>query len=81
MTTPLKKPVRRRTETTRRDKGKFRRYVVTLYPGDTIGIRLEKCRQEEFISINTVYELAVRMRVEAKRAERRKSRLVKRGKL
>lgn len=81
MTTELKKPVSRRTETVRRDRGKLRRYVITLYPGDLIGFRLEKCRQEELLPVGVAYETAVRLRVAKERDEKKKSRLVKRGRL
>lgn len=81
MTTQLTKPVKRRTETARIDRGKMRRYVVTLYPGDVIGLRLEKCRQEELLPIPLAYNMAVRLRVADEREKKRKSKLVKRGKL
>lgn len=79
--TPLNKKVSRRTESVRRDRGKFRRYIISLHPGDLIGVRLEKCRSEEFLPVGVAYEMAVRLRVAKERDEKRKSRLVKRGKL
>jgi hypothetical protein len=83
MTTPLNKKVSRRTETTRRDRGKSRRYIVSLHPGDLIGFRLEKCRSEEFIPVGVAYEMAIRLRLAKERAEKSAGRkkLVKRGKL
>ena len=79
--TPLTKKVSRRTEAFRRDKGKPRRYVVSLHPGDLIGFRLEKTRREEFLPVGVGYEIAVRLRVASEKAAKRKSKLVKRGKL
>jgi hypothetical protein len=49
--TPLKKAVTRRSEELMRDRSKFRRIVVTLYPAGFIGLRLEKCRREETLSL------------------------------
>lgn len=69
--TDLTKPVRRRTDSTIRDAGKPRRIVTTLYPGDTLGLRPEKTRREEFISLTTVYEYAIKLRVRKEQAERR----------
>jgi hypothetical protein len=56
---------------------------VTLYPAGFIGLRLEKCRHEETLSIRAAYETAVQTRVMRKRAERRKDRpyLASRGRL
>src|SRR6267378_2064060 len=45
--TPLKKALTRRSEELYRDRSKFRRIVVTLYPAGFIGLRLEKCRRQE----------------------------------
>jgi hypothetical protein len=81
--TPLRKAVGRRSEERYRDRSKYRRIVVTLYPAGYIGLRLEKCRQEETLSIRAAYETAVASRVMHSRAERgkRKTRLVTRGRL
>ena len=81
--TPLKKAVTRRSEEVYRDRSKFHRIVVTLYPAGYIGLRLEKCRHEETLSIRAAYETAVQTRVMRKRTERRKSKpcLAKRGRL
>ena len=70
--TDLHKPIKRRTDATVRDGGKARRIVVTLYPGNTIGLRQEKTRREELISIEAAYSLAVKMRVAKEQAEKRK---------
>ena len=81
--TPLRKPVRRRSEELYRDRSKYRRIVVTLYPAGFIGLRLEKCRQEETLSIRAAYENAVQTRVMRKQAEGRKGKphRVRRGRL
>ncbi len=72
--TPLKRAVRRRSEEVYRDRSKDRRIVVTLYPAGYIGLRLEKCRYEETLSIRAAYETAVKARVMRKQAERHKSK-------
>jgi hypothetical protein len=81
--TPLKKAVTRRSEERMRDHSKFRRIVVTLHPAGFIGLRLEKCRHEETLSLCAAYETAVQTRVMRERAERRKGKpcLAKRGRL
>jgi hypothetical protein len=79
--TPLKKSVTRRSEEIYRDRSKFRRIVVTLYPAGFIGLRLEKCRTEETLSIRAASETAVHSRVMRNQAERRKDKpcLARRG--
>ena len=69
--TDLRKPVTRRTDTTIRDAGKSRRMVITLYTGDTLGLRPEKTRREEFISLTTIYEYAIKLRVRKERADKK----------
>jgi hypothetical protein len=51
--------VTRRSEELMRDRSKLRRIVVTLHPAGFIGVRLEKCRHEETLSIRGAYETAV----------------------
>lgn len=65
MTTTLHKPVKRRTNeaVTIRDRSKWRKLVVTLYPAGHMGLRLEGTRREETILLECVYEQAVRSRV------------------
>lgn len=81
--TPLKKAVTRRSEERYRDRSRFRRIVVTLYPAGFIGLRLEKCRHEETLSIRAAFETAVQSRVLRERTERRKGKpcLVRRSRL
>jgi hypothetical protein len=81
--TPLKKAVPRRSEELMRDRSKFCRIIVTLHPAGFIGLRLEKCRHEETLSIRAAYETAVQTRVRRKQADRRKGKpcLAKRGRL
>ncbi len=66
-----------------RDLSKYRRIVVTLHPAGYIGLRLEKCRREETLSIRAAYETAVQTRVMRERADRCKGKpcLVKRGRI
>jgi hypothetical protein len=81
--TPLKKAVTRRSEELMRDRSKFRRIVVTLHPAGFIGLRLEKCRHEETLSLRAAYEIAVQTRVMRDRAARQKGKkcLVNRGRV
>jgi hypothetical protein len=81
--TPLKRAVTRRSEEVYRDCSRFRRIVVALHPAGFIGLRLEKCRREETLSMRGAYETAVQTRVMRERAKRQKSKkcLVKRGRL
>lgn len=81
--TSLRKPVRRRSEELVRDRSIFRRIVVTLYPAGFIGLRLEKRRHEETLSLRAAYETAVKTRVMRECAERHKGKtyLVRRGRL
>jgi hypothetical protein len=68
--TPLTRKVTRRSSETYRDRSKMRRIVVTLYPSGVIGLRLEKTRQEETLSLSAAYEMAVRARVAFERAQK-----------
>jgi hypothetical protein len=79
MTTQLTKPVKRRSNEKRHDRGKYRAIIVTIYPAGFIGLRLEGTRREETISIEVVYERAVKMRVAFERAEKKKARDAKKG--
>jgi hypothetical protein len=47
MTTPLTKPVKRKSHETVRERSKLKRIIVTIYPAGFIGLRLEKNRTEE----------------------------------
>lgn len=68
--TDLTKPVRRRSNELKRDCGKLRRIVIAIYPAGFIGLRLEKTRREEVLPLSAAYDVAVKMRVAAERAER-----------
>jgi hypothetical protein len=81
--TPLKRTVKRRTEELYRDRSTYRRIVVSLHPSGFIGLRLEKCRREETLSIRAAYEAAVQTRVMREQSARRNGKpcLVKRSRL
>ena len=66
--TDLKKPVRRRTIGLHRG----RRIMVSLEPGDLLGLRQERCRMTEFITLAACYDMAVKARVLAERNKKRK---------
>ena len=65
------KPVTKRTEATT-PRPRARRIVVTVYPSGMIGLRPERCRQEELLDIGAAYCRAVKERVFAERAAKRK---------
>lgn len=70
MTTALEKPVKRVTNGTHRG----RTMVVTLYPGDVIGVRQSRTRKEYSIPLAWVYDAAVKAEVQRKRVEKKKAR-------
>ncbi len=72
--TDLHRPISRRTDSTIRDAGKRRRLVVTLYPGDVIGIRPERTQREEITTLEAVWGMAVKCRVRQEQADKKKAR-------
>ena len=68
--TDLKKPVRRRTIGLHRG----RRIMVSLEPGDLLGLRQERCRRTQYVSLAAIYDYAVKARVLAERNQRRKTK-------
>lgn len=72
--TKLSKPVSRMSEAVVRDSGKLKRLVITIYPNDTIGLRPEKTRREETVTLGAVYSLAVKQRVNAERIGKREQK-------
>lgn len=79
MPTALTKTVTRRSESVVRDGTKRRRLVVSIHPGGFIGMRLEKTRREETIDFESVWSMAVKMRVAHEKAQRKASRTASRG--
>jgi hypothetical protein len=69
--TPLTKPVTRRSEATVRDRGRNRRLVVTLYPSGILGLRQERSRREETLTLEAAWSMAVKMRVAAEKREKK----------
>lgn len=69
--TELNKPVTRRTRLPHR---RGRRLVVTMLPGDVIELREERTRTAFYLTIGAAFDVAVKMYVAAKRAEKRKGR-------
>ena len=74
--TDLTKPISRRTrETFRSTKG--RRIVITLYPGDVIGLREERTRTTFLLPVEKVFQYAARVHAEnvvkERKAKRRKN--------
>ena len=68
--TDLKKRVSRRTIGLHRG----RKIMVSLEPGDLLGLRQERCRQTEYVSLAAIYDYAVKERVIAERAAKRKGK-------
>lgn len=83
MTTALNKKVTRRSNELKRDRSKLRRIIVTIYPAGYVGLRLEKCRTEETMSLSALYDMAIKSRVAKEKAEKTKGKkfLAKRGKV
>lgn len=75
MTTPLAKPVSRRSTGNGVNR---RQFVVTIAPGDVIGFRDVRARSTYWLPLATCYALAVRAEVARKRAERAAARKSKR---
>lgn len=61
--TDLKRAVRRRTIGLHRG----RRIMVSLEPGDLLGLRQERCHRTEFITLAACYDMAVKARVASER--------------
>lgn len=74
MTTSLKKAVKRVSSATVRDTGKFRPLIVTLYPGDMIGLRPQGTRREELYPLQHLYYVAIKARVNVERMEKAKAK-------
>ena len=72
--TDLRKRVKRRTIAS------FcgRRIVVSLHPGDVIGLREERRRKEFLLSIEGAFHYAVMLEVERRKRERAAARKAKR---
>lgn len=75
--TDLIKPIKRVTRSERFSRGKHRRLIVSLEPGDVIGVRLQGTRQTYRLSIEAVYERAILAHVS--RVEKRTKELKKTG--
>ena len=72
--TKLTQPVTRKTDSTVRDRGKVRNLIVTLFPNNTMGLRPERTRQIEIVTLDSVYSLAVKQRVAKERAEKKQAK-------
>ncbi len=74
MTTKLEKKVSRVSLDTVRDGSKRRPLVITLYPSGDIGLRPQGTRREERYPLEAVYHAAVKARVAAERAAKKKEK-------
>lgn len=74
-TTPLNRPVKRATRTEMSFRGKRRRLIVTLLPGDLIELRPEGCRERRQLPLSDVWNRAGRLQMlAASKASKRRSR-------
>jgi hypothetical protein len=79
MTTALRKPVSRLTETAVRDRGrKFRQIVVSLLPGDVIELRLKGTRFAAAMAISSVWYEAITRKALAEAKQKRAERKARR---
>ncbi len=74
MPTKITKAIRRLSDSSVRDGGRPRRLVVTLYPQGFIGLRQERTRREETVSLEAMYWYAIKSRVAGERLARAKRR-------
>lgn len=51
-----------------------RRIVVSLEPGDLIGLREERCRRVEYVCIAAIFDYAVKARVLSERLAKKKAK-------
>jgi hypothetical protein len=51
-----------------------RLFVVAVCPGDLVGVRLERTRRTEYMSIDAIYHFAVKSRVAAEKAAKKKAK-------
>lgn len=65
-----RRPVVRKTALPHRG----RRIVVTLEIGDLIGLRLERTRRIEYMTVAAIYDAAVKQRVACERAQKKLKR-------
>ena len=70
--TELRKPVRRRTATPYDHRGQ--RIVVSLEPGDVIGLRFERTRKTFRAPIKRLMQQVIQWNVDAERAAKRAAR-------
>jgi hypothetical protein len=77
--TLLHKPISRETSELVRARG-ARPLIVTLYPGDQIGLRPKGTRREERTTLAAVYSLAIKQRITRERADKVAARKARRSK-
>jgi hypothetical protein len=75
--TDLKKPVRRAVPDMAVCRG--RKLVVSLYPNQTIGLRIARTRREHVVPLARVFRLACEMTAEADRKAREQRRAADRA--
>ena len=68
--TPLNRPVYRKSAVS----SGGRQLIVSLEPGDLVGVRLAGCRRTEYMPVLAVYTWAVKARVLSERAAKREKK-------
>lgn len=72
-----KKIVRKVDMSMVRDRGKLKALVATIYPNGTLGLRPEKTRREEVITLESCYGLAIKQRAARERAAKLEAKKLK----
>jgi hypothetical protein len=72
--TTTKKPISRETIAQVRELGKTRPIVLTIETNGTVGFRAKGTRTTYWLSVESLYDLAVKRAVEDARREKRKPR-------
>ena len=81
--TPLTKPVARvttRPYVGRHKDARGRTLVATLMPGDLLALRPSRTRRVEYLTLATIYELALEARVRAERMTKLNAKRSTKGK-
>lgn len=67
--------IERETDALVFDQGKNRPVVLTIKPGRLLGVRLKGTRRNYDLPADSIYSMAVKAEIEAKKAEKRKRKL------
>lgn len=79
MTSPTTKPVKRITVEADRDRGRQRRIVISIGPGDVVGFRYERMRSTFTITARAAMQHAQRLHADAERRRKADERQARRA--